>query len=263
MIFKRSAGVPLPVLVPNLRAHFTHCPRVHVPGDGGRDLTQNYQPPVHLTGRGGAQIFGHPGIGGGQLLPGVGKAGDMHPGPLRGRPGLSRGGPPCTEASTFRERPTATYQGPAETWKCLCFRSGFVSHPSQFVLTKLNLISKAALGLGEGQRVGVRTVSPMSSFLRSTCSSACPPPLQPQSRALRPLDGQRCWTIIQLLECPGGRGTQGTVSSLRPSLHVWAWCPNEAATTSARVIPDDNQGDPGGPPRPEGCPTLRVREDKV
>ena len=119
MIFKRSAGVPLPTLVTNLRAHFTHCPRAHVPGDGGRDLMQNYQQRGHLTGRGGAQIFGHPGVGGGQLLPGVGKAGDMYPGPLRGRPGLSRGGPPCPEASTFRERPIATYQGPAETWKCL------------------------------------------------------------------------------------------------------------------------------------------------
>ena len=112
----------------------------------------------------------------GQLVPGVGKAGDVYPGPLRGCPGLSRGGPPWTEASTFTKRPTATHQGPAEIWKCLCFRSCFVSHPSQFIWTKLNLISKAALGLGEGQGVGVRTVSPTSSFLRSTCSASCTPP---------------------------------------------------------------------------------------
>lgn len=86
----------------------------------------------------------------------------------------------------------------------------------------------------------VRTVSPTSSFLRSTCSSACPPAPAPVTCPRAPgqpavLDNHPAQ------ECPGGRGTQGTVSSLHPSLHVWARCPNEEATTSARVIPDDNQ----------------------
>lgn len=63
------------------------------------------------------------------------------------------------------------------------------------------------------------------------------------------------WTASGAGPTPSSRsaleraGTQGTVSPLHPSLHVWARCPNEEATTSAHVIPDNNQGDPGGPPR--------------
>lgn len=176
MIFKRSARVSLPHC-PGPKSQSLSYPLSEGPGPWGQRQRSDteHQQRGHVTGRGGAQISGNPGVGGGQLLPGVGKAGDVYPGPLRGRPGLSRGGPPWTEASTFTERPTAAHQGPTEIWKCLCFRSCFVSHPSQFVWTKLNLISKAALGLGEGQGVGVRTVSPTSSFLRSTCSASRPP----------------------------------------------------------------------------------------
>ena len=62
------------------------------------------------------------------------------------------------------------------------------------------------------------------------------------------------WTASGVGRIPGSQsalervGTQGTMSPLRPSLHVWAQCPNEEVMTSACIIPSDNRGDPGEPP---------------